>query len=122
VWQGTFTSVTLTPKKLGVITTMTRQAANYSTPAPEGIVRDGILQDTAVALDTILIDDNAANPTRPQGMQNAGGSAKSATAGGAIAALIGDLRTLVNALITNTAVIFASRFGSCLPATSLSLE
>ena len=103
VKAGAFTSITLTPKKLGVITTMTRQAANYTVQSLESIVRDGIVQDTAVALDTILMDNNAASTVRPQGMQNAGGTAKTATAGGAIAALIGDLKTLVGALISNTA-------------------
>jgi HK97 family phage major capsid protein/HK97 family phage prohead protease len=102
VKQAAFSAITLTPKKMGVITTMTREISEHSTPAIEGIIRQAILDDTAVSLDTILMDNTAASATRPQGMQNAAGAAITATSGGGIAALIGDLKALVGALLTNT--------------------
>jgi HK97 family phage prohead protease/HK97 family phage major capsid protein len=101
VRQGAFTAITLTPKKLGVITTLTREITEHSTPSIEGIVRQAILEDTAVAIDSILIDANPATTTRPAGLKN--GVAKTTpTAGSGIAAVIGDLRALIGALIVNT--------------------
>ena len=40
---------TLTPKKLAVISTFTREIAQHSTPAIEGLIRDAIQEDTSVA-------------------------------------------------------------------------
>jgi HK97 family phage major capsid protein/HK97 family phage prohead protease len=101
VKQAAFSAITLTPKKMGVITTMTREIAEHSTPAIEGIIRQAILDDTAVSLDTILMDNGAATATRPQGIQSAGTSV-TPTSGGGIAALIGDLKALASALLTAT--------------------
>jgi HK97 family phage major capsid protein len=99
VKQGAFTALTLTPKKMGVITTMTREITEHSTPSIEGIVRQAILEDTALAIDSILIDANAATLIRPAGLKN-GATAVGPTAGGGIAALIGDLKLLTSSLIT----------------------
>jgi HK97 family phage major capsid protein/HK97 family phage prohead protease len=101
VRQGAFTAITLTPKKMGVITTLTREITEHSTPSIEGIVRQAILEDTAVAIDTVLLDANPATTTRPAGLKN-GVAAITATAGSGIAAVIGDLKGLTSALITNT--------------------
>ena len=102
VKQGAFTTVSLTPKKLGVISTLTREMSEYSIPSLEGIIRDGIVQDTGVAIDTILMDNNAATTIRPQGMQNVAGPALGPTAGGGLAAFTGDLRLMVSDVITTT--------------------
>jgi len=101
VRQGAFTAITLTPKKLGVITTLTREITEHSTPSIEGIVRQAILEDTAVAIDSILIDANPATTTRPAGLKN-GVAGTTPTAGAGIAAVIGDLKALIGALITAT--------------------
>jgi HK97 family phage major capsid protein len=101
VRQGAFTPITLTPKKMGVITTMTREITEHSTPAIEAILRQAILDDTAMAIDAILIDANVATTTRPAGLK-AGVSALTAIVGGGIAAVIGDLKQLTTALITGT--------------------
>jgi HK97 family phage prohead protease/HK97 family phage major capsid protein len=101
VRQGAFTAITFTPKKMGVISSMTRDIAEHSTPAIEGLIRQAIVEDTAVAIDSILLDATAATTTRPAGLK-AGVSATTATAGGALAALIGDIRGLTGALITGT--------------------
>jgi HK97 family phage major capsid protein len=101
VRQGAFTSQTLTPKKMAVISTWTREMGDHSVPAIEGLIREAIQQDTAVAVDTVLLDANPATAIRPAGLLN-GVSVTTATAGGGIAALIGDIKALVGALVTNT--------------------
>lgn len=101
VRQGAFTSQNFTPKKLAVITVWTREMDQHSIPAIEGVLRDAIQQDTAIAIDTILLDANPATAIRPAGILN-GVAATTATAGAGIAALIGDIRALVGALTTNT--------------------
>lgn len=99
VRQGAFTSITLTPKKMAVISTFTREIAEHSTPAIEGLIRNAIQEDTSVAMDTVLLDATAASTTRPAGLRN-GVTVTTATAGGGFAALVGDLKALIGALIT----------------------
>lgn len=101
VRQGAFTSTSLTPKKLAVISAFTREIASYSTPAIEGLIRDAIREDTAVAIDSVLLDATAASAIRPAGLRN-GVTVTTATAGGGFAALVGDVKALVGALITAT--------------------
>lgn len=101
VRQGAFTSQTLTPKKMAVISTFTREIATHSTPAIEGLIRDAIQEDTSAALDTVLLDATAASTTRPAGLRN-GVTVTTATTGGGFAALVGDITGLVTALITAT--------------------
>jgi HK97 family phage prohead protease len=101
VRQGAFTSTTYTPKKLAVITVWSREMQDHSIPAIEGVLRDAIQSDTAVAIDSVLLDANPATTIRPAGILN-GVSVTTATAGGGIAAVIGDIKGLVGALTTNT--------------------
>jgi hypothetical protein len=86
---------------MAVISTFTREIAEHSTPAIEGLIRQAIIEDTAVAIDSVLLDATAATTTRPAGLK-AGVSATTATAAGGINALIGDIRGLTGALITGT--------------------
>jgi len=102
VRQGAFTTVSLVPKKLGVITTFTREINEHSIPAIEGILRDSVAQDTSVAIDTVLLDANPATSIRPAGLRS-GVSGLTPTAGGGYAAFIGDLKALAGALLTATA-------------------
>jgi HK97 family phage major capsid protein len=101
VKQGAFTAVTLSPKKMAVISTFTREIAEHSTPAIEELIRNAMQEDTSVALDTVLLDNVVADATRPAGIRN-GVSVTTATAGGGFAALVGDIKALVGALITST--------------------
>jgi HK97 family phage prohead protease len=101
VRQGAFSAITFTPKKMGVISTFTREIAEHSTPSIEGLIRQAIVEDTSVAIDSVLLDATAATTTRPAGLR-AGVSATTATAGGGLTALIGDIRSLTTALITGT--------------------
>jgi HK97 family phage prohead protease/HK97 family phage major capsid protein len=101
VRQGAFTTQALTPKKMAVITTWTREMDEHSIPAIEGILRDAIQVDTSVAVDSVLIDANPATLIRPAGLLN-GVTVTTATPGGGLAALIGDIRALIGALTTST--------------------
>jgi HK97 family phage prohead protease/HK97 family phage major capsid protein len=101
VRQGAFTTQTLVPKKMAVISTWTREMGDHSVPAIEGLIREAIQQDTSVAVDTVLIDANPATAIRPAGLLN-GVAATTATAGGGLAALIGDIKALTQALVTST--------------------
>jgi HK97 family phage prohead protease/HK97 family phage major capsid protein len=101
VRQGAFTSQTLTPKKMAVISTWTREMNDHSVPAIEGLIREAIQQDTSVAVDSVLIDANPATVVRPAGLLN-GVAATTATAGGGMAALVGDIKALISAITTST--------------------
>lgn len=100
VKQGAFTPITLTPKKMGVITTLTREITEHSTPSIEGIIRQAILEDTGIAIDTVLLDNVAATTTRPAGIKI--GSTQTASVTASIVGFVADLKTLVGALIANT--------------------
>jgi len=101
VRQGAFTATTLTVKKMGVITSFSREMAEHSTPAIEAVLRQAIIEDTSVAIDTVLLDATAASATRPAGLKN-GVSGLTATAGGGLAALVGDVKQLAGALIAGS--------------------
>jgi HK97 family phage prohead protease/HK97 family phage major capsid protein len=101
VRQGAFTSQTLTPKKMAVISTWTREMGDHSIPAIEGLIREAIQVDTSVAIDSVLVDANPATTIRPAGLLN-GVAATGATAGGGIGAIIGDMVALIGALSINT--------------------
>jgi len=101
VRQGQFTAQILTPKKMAVITQWTREMDEHSVPAIEGLLRQAVQEDTAVSLDSVLIDANAATTVRPAGILN-GVAALTATTGGGFNALVGDIKQLTGALITGT--------------------
>ena len=102
VRQGAFTTQTLTPKKLGVITSWTREMDEHSIPAIEGVLRDSVAIDTGIAIDNVLMDTNPATMIRPAGLRN-GVTGLTPTAGGGFNALVGDIKQLAGALLTATA-------------------
>ncbi|WP_210526370.1 HK97 family phage prohead protease [Rubellimicrobium arenae] len=87
------TSQTLGPKKMGVISVFSREIAKYSNPAIEALLRREITADTAITLDSVLLDANPATAVRPAGLLN-GVTPLTATAGGGAAAVLGDIRKL----------------------------
>lgn len=101
VRQAGFSATTLTPKKMAVITTFTREIAEHSTPDIEAVLRQAIQEDTSGAIDTVLLDATASSTTRPAGLKN-GVTGLTATTGGGFAALVADLKALVGALITSS--------------------
>jgi HK97 family phage major capsid protein/HK97 family phage prohead protease len=102
VRQAGFSATSLTPKKMAVITTFTREIAEKSTPDIEQVLRNAIQEDTGVAIDTVLLDANAATTIRPAGLRN-GVTGGTPTAGGGFNALVADLKGLVSSLITSSA-------------------
>jgi HK97 family phage major capsid protein/HK97 family phage prohead protease len=98
VKQAALTSILVTPFKLGVITTMTRELAQRSAPAAEPLFRDMMLEDTAVNIDNALMDNTAASALRPAGLQIMGSG--SASAGPSVAQIVADLRDMVDDMIT----------------------
>jgi HK97 family phage major capsid protein len=101
VRMGQFAAQVLTPKKLGVITTWSKEAGDHSIPALEGLLRDAMQEDTAIAIDSVLLDANPATAIRPPGIFN-GVTPITATAGGGINAMIGDFKNLVSAITAAT--------------------
>lgn len=103
VRQGAFTSQTLVPKKMAVITTWTREMAEFSIPAIEGLLRQAIMEDTAISLDTVLLDANVATAIRPPGLRSyqAGLTASAVTPG--YVNFVADYKALFGSLLTLTA-------------------
>jgi len=101
VKQGAFTSKTLTPKKLGVITTFTREILTKSTPAVEVLVRNAIVQDTAQAIDAAFLDDQPVSNIRPAGLQNptsTGAANIVASTGATVSDILGDVKGVFSRL------------------------
>ena len=73
----------------------------FSIPAIEGLIREAIMLDTSVAVDSVLIDANPATVIRPAGLLN-GVTATTPTAGGGLTSINGDLKILAQALAANT--------------------
>jgi HK97 family phage major capsid protein len=101
VRQAGFVSTTISPKKMAVITTMTREITEHSTPQIEQILREAIQEDTSIALDVVLLDANPATTVRPAGIRN-GATSAAGTAGGNMAALVADVKGMLSDLTTNT--------------------
>ena len=101
VRQAGFTSTTITPKKMAVITTMTREITRHSTPQIEQILRTAIQEDTSIALDVVLLDALPATTVRPAGIRN-GASTAAGAAGGGMAALVADTKAMLTELTANT--------------------
>ena len=103
VRQGAFTAQILTPKKMGVITTWTREIDEHSIPAIEGLLRNAISEDTAISLDSVLLDANAATVVRPPGILNGVASIPPTAIGAppsAFNAIVQDLKNITGALMT----------------------
>jgi HK97 family phage major capsid protein len=101
VKQGAFLPISFTTKKMGVITVVTREILLHSTPSIENILRKAVLEDTAVAIDAILLDAVVADTTRPAGLK-AGVGKITASATASIVGFIADIKGLAAALITGT--------------------
>jgi len=97
VAQGGLTSVTLAPHKMAVISTFTRELAKQSNPQIEQVIREGILFDTAISLDTKLLDDLAGTAIRPAGLAN--GVAVIPSSGNTAADIQADLRAALSPIL-----------------------
>jgi HK97 family phage prohead protease len=98
------TSITLQPFKMGGISVYSREMAMYSNPSIEGIIRQGLTEDTAVTIDTLLLDANPATTARPAGLLFGVAAAGAASTAKGYAAILADLGLL-------TAPFYASNAG-----------
>jgi HK97 family phage major capsid protein len=100
VGQMTLGSQILNRYKVAVISAWTNELASMSTPQIEGLVREGILNDTAWKLDQALLDDAAAvNGVRPPGLLN--GVTLVNSSGDTAADIIEDLKVLIDAMVAS---------------------
>ena len=106
VRQALFALQFITPKKLGVITVMTREIEEHSVPAIEALLRQAISEDTGELIDSVLLDTNPADAVRPPGIRNGIAALTGTTAagepGGAFYQMVRDIRRSRAALIGPT--------------------
>lgn len=102
VRRASLGSITLVPHKMGVISTYSREMALRSTPAIESLIREGIVEDTAIAVDAALLDAVAADAIRPAGLAN-GVTPITGTAGGGTAAMTADIIAIITPFTTANA-------------------
>ena len=102
VRQAAFTSQTLIPKKMAVISTWTREMDEHSVPAIEGLLREAIQQDTAISIDSVLLDANPATAIRPAGLRNGVAGLTPSADPDPFKALVADLKGLTNAILVAT--------------------
>lgn len=95
VGRFTTTSTSLAPHKFAIITTMSKEAAKYTTPALEGVLRRSILRRTAITLDGLLLDATAGTTTRPAGLLNGVSAAASGYGGGDYTAVLADINSIM---------------------------
>lgn len=103
VGRVTTAAVTMTPRKLGVIAAFSRELAKRSTPDIESVVRQAILEDTAVILDGAIIDATASSTARPAGLLNGVSAVASGYGGGDFQAVIADFGALLAPFYTANA-------------------
>jgi HK97 family phage major capsid protein/HK97 family phage prohead protease len=103
VGRITTAATTMTSKKLGVIVAFSRELAKKSTPAIESLVRQAILEDTAAALDPILLDATASSTARPAGLRYNIAAAATGYGGGDYVAVQKDFQALLAPFIAANA-------------------
>lgn len=92
-------SIELTPKSLGVIGTYTMELLDRSTPSIEAVIRDAMIQDTAMSLDAAFLSATAGSATTPAGIQTYATGGNTAASGGNTAAdIIADIRGRLQAM------------------------
>jgi HK97 family phage major capsid protein len=93
------TAITLTPKKMAVISEFTREMGLHSTPAIEAVIRQAMNDDTAVAIDTALIDAIAADTIRPAGLRNGVSGLTPSAAATSFDKMIADIKALIAPIV-----------------------
>jgi hypothetical protein len=96
VVQGEMTGQLLTRKKMACIIGYSREVAEGAVVTLEGLLRTRIQESTAVALDSVLLDDQPGTDFRPAGLLN--GAVAVTTSGG----MQTDLQLLAEALVAAT--------------------
>ena len=99
VKKASFSTVTLSPTKLCVISTFSEEMATYGMPSIEGIIRQAMSDDTGIALDSYLIDNVAASAgVRPAGLLNGVTPITASVLTPAASAMVADLKALIGAI------------------------
>jgi HK97 family phage prohead protease len=104
VRRAGFTSTSLTPKKMAVISTFSREIDLHSIPAIQAVIRQAIINDTSNALDAVLISTAASSAISPAGLRATENNPVTVTASAATASydkMIADLKGLINAIVGN---------------------
>lgn len=71
VRAAVFNRQEMSPYKLGVITVQTREIMERSDPSSDVLIRDSMVKDTAIVLDTTFVSADAASPgVSPAGIRN----------------------------------------------------
>ncbi len=99
VVRSTFGSITLTPSKLAGISTFTGELRDATGGTAEIIIREGLETAAGRGLDALILSNAAATATTPAGLLN-GTAALTATSGGGIGAVAGDIGKLIAAIHT----------------------
>lgn len=102
VREGAYGSTELTPKKMAVISTFTREIGMHSMPAIQSLIQNQMLEDTAETLDALYLDANARTTVRPAGMQDVtetGAGNINAASGATVADIIADTIAMVGRMI-----------------------
>ncbi|MFZ4605164.1 MAG: phage major capsid protein [Caulobacter sp.] len=101
VGKITTAAASLIPKKMGVIVPFSKELAERSTPSIEAIVRQAILEDTATALDPLLLDATAVSAARPAGLLNGVSAAATGFVGADYQAVREDFKALLAPFYAN---------------------
>lgn len=101
VKQGQFDNVILTPKKIAVITASSTENLERSSPSLEMLLRDDMLADTALVVDTKFNSSDAATAIAPGGIYNGITAITPAALGDTTANMVEDLKNLFGALRAN---------------------
>jgi hypothetical protein len=102
VRQAGFGAIALTPRKMGVISAVSREISEHSTPDIEGLIKQAVVQDTAVALDSVLLDDQPATEVRPAGIRYGVTATPATTTGTALEKGTADLKNLIGTVLEQT--------------------
>jgi len=103
VGRITTNSVSMSPRKMGVIIPFSRELGKRSTPAIEGLIRQAILEDTSAVLDPLLLDATAGDTVRPAGLLNGVSAVSTGYAGADYQAVIEDFKALLAPFIAANA-------------------
>lgn len=98
VKQGGFSSITFNRYKAAVITAFSKELQRVSNPQIEGLMRDAIVTDTGIMLDSVItgVGNTAIAGIRPASPWN--GAATQASAGDTQANILTDIRFLLDTL------------------------
>jgi hypothetical protein len=97
VFRGDFTSVSIAPKKLAALSVITNELSSLSAENAEALIEDLMSDAAGQALDSKVFSADAATTVAPAGLLHYV-TPLTATSGGGVAAMTGDIAKLVSAI------------------------